>query len=249
MSSPDPAEVTRHLYLDLMMRSLLDYLYGDQRFAGCEDRARIGEFGLPAIAHTMIGIDRLKTILACLEDVIGNRVPGDLIETGVWRGGACIFMRAILKAHGILDRRVWVADSFRGLPVPDESKYPYDTGLDFSGYEEVAVSLGEVKKNFERYGLLDECVQFLPGWFKDTLPDAPIDRLAVLRLDGDLYESTTNALESLYPKLSIGGYVVVDDYGVLVACRQAVHDFRDAHGIHDEITWVDESEIFWKRSS
>jgi O-methyltransferase len=86
---------------------------------------------------------------------------------------------------------------------------------------ELAVSLEQVKANFDRYGLLDDQVRFLKGWFRDTLPVAPIERLAVLRLDGDMYESPMDTLVNLYPKLSEGGYVIVDDYGAIPACRQA----------------------------
>ena len=100
-----------------------------------------------------------------------------------------------------------------------------------------------MQDNFRRYGLLDEQVRFLQGWFRDTLPVAPIERLAVLRLDGDLYESTIQALESLYDKLSAGGYVIVDDYGNVAACRQAVHDFRAQRGINDPIQPIDWGEF------
>ena len=131
-------------------------------------------------------------------------VPGDLIETGVWRGGATILMRAILKARGVTDRVVWVADSFAGLPAPNAARYPLDAGINLHRFPQLAVTLERVQDNFRRYGLLDDQVRFLKGWFRDTLPAAPIERLAVLRLDGDLYESTIQALESLYDKLSAG---------------------------------------------
>lgn len=159
-----------------------------------------------------------------------------------------MLMRAILKAYGVEDRRVWVADSFEGLPPREEERSSSDKGGPAHTYEELAVSLEEVKANFERYGLLDEQVRFLEGWFHDTLPEAPIERLAVVRLDGDLYESTMDALVNLYPKLSVGGYLIVDDYGALPPCRQAVHDYREAHRIHEEIRLIDWSGVFWQRS-
>lgn len=203
----------------------------------------------PQNAETMVGLARLDNIQQCVEDVLANDVPGDLIETGVWRGGSSIFMRAILAAHGDPTRVVWLADSFRGLPPPNAEKYPADAGKDLYKHAALAVSVDEVRRNFERYGLLDERVRFLVGWFSDTLPTAPIDRLAVVRLDGDLYESTMDAISALYPKLSVGGYLIVDDYGAIEACRLAVHDYRDAHGITDEIISVDGIGVYWKRSS
>ena len=113
------------------------------------------------------------------------------------RGRLCIYMRGILAAHAVKNRTVWVADFFAGLPKPDETLYPADKGDTHHIFDELSVSLDEVKDNFQRFGLLDEQVAFLPGWFKDTLPQAPIDQLAVLRLDGDMYGSTIETLQAL----------------------------------------------------
>lgn len=203
----------------------------------------------PSDAHTMIGLKRLENIQFCIAQVLADDVPGDLIETGVWRGGATIFMRAVLKAYGVTDRNVWVADSFEGLPKPDSKKYEQDAGDTHYWHPELAVSLDQVKDNFRKYDLLDEQVQFLKGYFRDTLPSAPMKRLAVLRLDGDMYESTMDALVNLYPRLSIGGYVIIDDYGAVPACLKAVRDFRDSEGITEEIETIDWSGVFWRRSS
>ncbi|SFP83997.1 TylF/MycF family methyltransferase [Amycolatopsis rubida] len=212
-------------------------------------RLRIDGQDWPATAHTMIGMKRLDNLQHCVRRVVEDGVPGDLIETGVWRGGACIFMRAALKAHGVADRRVWVADSFAGMPETTDASYPGDRELALHEYNaDLAVPLDTVRANFERYGLLDDAVRFLPGWFSDTLPTAPIERLAVMRLDGDLYESTMDALVNLYPKLSPGGYVIIDDY-VILACREAVHDFRDRHGIDDPIVKIDDAGSFWRRGA
>jgi hypothetical protein len=202
----------------------------------------------PEEAETMVGMLRLDCIQECVETVIREGVPGDLLEAGVWRGGATIFMKGILAAYGVQDRRVWVADSFRGLPVPDEINFPQDVPEDLSSFDELAVSQEQVRANFARYDLLDDNVRFLEGWFKDTLPTAPVDALAVLRLDGDYYESTIQILESLYHKVSPGGFVIVDDYGCIEACRQAVTDFRVANGIEDPIVTVDWTGVYWRRS-
>lgn len=212
-----------------------------------DPHAREDGLDRPAEAETMIGVRRLDNIRFCVEDVLRRSVPGDLIETGVWRGGACIFMRAVLKAHGVVDRSVWLADSFRGLPKPDP-RYVQDTGDLHHAAPELSVSLGQVEDNFRRYGLLDEQVKFLVGWFADTLPGAPIEQLAVLRLDGDMYGSTIEALESLYHKLSTGGYVIVDDYA-LKGCRAAIDDFRRDRGISDELVVIDRSgAVYWQKT-
>jgi len=202
----------------------------------------------PVLAHTMIGLKRLGNLQFCIEDVLARNVPGDLIETGVWRGGAAILMRAVLKAYGIRDRKVWAADSFAGLPPPDAVNYPADAGDTHHLMPHLAISLDQVKSNFAAYGLLDEQTCFLEGWFKDTLPTAPISKLSVMRLDGDMYESTMDALVHLYPKLSPGGYVIVDDYGYIASCRRAVHDYRAAQNIMDEILEVDWTGVYWQKS-
>jgi len=202
----------------------------------------------PTRAHTMIGMPRLDNLQACVEEVLRAGVPGDLIETGVWRGGASIFMRGVLKAYGITDRRVWVADSFEGLPRADRDRYPKESHLELHKFADLAVPLDEVRRNFERYGLLDDQVCFLKGWFRDTLPSAPIASLAVMRLDGDLYESTMDALVNLYPRLSSGGFVIVDDYNAVQSCNDAVDDFRTEREITTRLFMIPGSGAFWRKA-
>jgi len=209
----------------------------------------------PPTAETMVGAARLDNVEALVVRALREGVPGDLVETGVWRGGTCIFMRAILAAHGDPDRRVWVCDSFQGLPEPDPEQYPHDESMQIDSADDrkvmddlLAVPVEQVQANFRRYGLLDDRVRFLEGWFRDTLPEAPIDRIAVLRLDGDLYESTMDALVHLEPKVSPGGFVIVDDYLSIDACRRAVHDYRDAHGIDSPIHEIDWTGVWWQKA-
>lgn len=197
--------------------------------------------------ETMIGLYRLDNIQDCLYDVIRRDVPGDFIETGVWRGGACIFARACLKAYGDNKRNVWLADSFKGLPPPNEEKYPADAGDKHHEWKQLNISRAEVEENFRKYGMLDDRVKFLEGWFKDTLPTAPIEKLAVLRLDGDMYESTMDAISALYPKLSIGGYIIIDDYLWHKPCAQAVEDYRAANNITEPVITVDKGAVYWRR--
>lgn len=201
---------------------------------------------LPAYAQTMVGVKRLRNVRQCVERVLLDGVPGDLIEAGCWRGGVAITMRGVLAAYGVDDRIVWAADSFRGVPPPDPERYPADSAdLNYTT-EDLAVSAEEVRENFRRYGLLDDQVRLLEGWFKDTLPTVSDRRWAVIRLDGDLYESTIDALESLYPRLSPGGYLIVDDYA-FDNCRAAVEDYRGRHGIEEPIERIDWTGAYWRR--
>jgi hypothetical protein len=188
----------------------------------------------PADAETKVGMERLGNVEFCVEfcvkDVLARGMPGDFIETGVWRGGACILIEAILKVYGATDGKFWLADSFEGLPKPD-GRYAQDAGDTFHQFKEsLGISIEEVKSNFERYGMLSDTLKFLKGWFKDTLPVAPIDSLAVLQLDGDMCASTMDALNNLNCKVSVGGYTITDDYGAVPTCKQAADDFRAQNG-------------------
>jgi O-methyltransferase len=207
-----------------------------------------GRIGVPSQAHSMIGVKRMSNLQDCVETVLREGVEGDLIETGVWRGGACIFMRGILKAYGVTSRQVFVADSFAGLPKPDAEKYPEDEGDDhYLRHNELAISLEQVQENFRKYGLLDDQVTFLKGWFKDTLPTLGDRRFAVIRLDGDLYESTMDALTNLYPRLRPGGFCIIDDFN-LKNCRAAVRDYRAQNGIDEPVQEIDEAGVFWRKA-
>jgi O-methyltransferase len=240
------------LYLDLMERVLLGVIYEDppiDQWSGGVFNAALRAKGRdwPAKAHTMIGFERLRNVRELMSHVISDKIPGDFVETGVWRGGACIYMRAVLKVFGIADRTIWVADSFAGLPKPDVERYPaQDQGDLHHTFKELAVSLETVQENFSKYGLLDGQVKFLKGWFKDTLPGAPIDRIAVLRLDGDMYSSTMDALQALGHKVSPGGFVIVDDFGAVAGCRQAIADYRRDRRIDAPIHDIDGIGAFWR---
>ncbi|MUL63461.1 macrocin O-methyltransferase [Mycobacterium sp. CBMA 234] len=203
----------------------------------------------PAHAETMVGLRRLDNLHDCIRNIIDDGVPGDLVETGVWRGGSSIFMKGVLAAYGE-KREVWLCDSFEGLPPPDEVNFPQDAGIRLDKASSfLGVTQDAVKQNFERYDLLDDSVHFVKGWFKDTLGNLPVEQISLLRLDGDLYESTIQALEPLYPKLVVGGYCVIDDYGNIEACKRAVHDYRSAHGIDQEIVDIDGYGAFWRKTS
>jgi hypothetical protein len=216
---------------------------GNEEMGDSEARAAGRDW--PSTAESMIGLFRMDNLHACVLAVLQDGVPGDLMEVGVWRGGATIFMRAALDVLGVRDRRVWAADSFEGLPPPSAA-FPADRGDSHWTYPDLAVSLDTVQHNFARYGLSQDAVVFVPGWFQDTLPSLTVERLAILRLDADMYESTKVALHSLYPKVSKKGYVIVDDYGALAPCRLAVDEFRQDMGIADPLVTIDWTGVMWK---
>lgn len=246
------------LYLDLLKKSLTDTLFHEEPELDQADLRRTMlhvRHYVDGRAISMLPLGRLDQLQDCVIDVVRRRVPGDLIEAGVWRGGATMLMRATLKALGVTDRTVWVADSFEGLPQPDAGLFPlearaYRSPIVQTGFRNFSASLDEVKRNFRAYGLLDDQVRFLKGWFKDTLDGAPIREIAVMRLDGDFYESTMDGLRGLYDRLSVGGYTIVDDYGedAWTNCRKAVDEFRSERGIEDQMIPVDSKCYYWQRS-
>lgn len=220
-----------------------------------EDPPLVGKFDVgrrdegldwPTTALTMIGRQRLHNYRTLVEAAIDQEVPGDLVEAGVWRGGASIMARAVLAARGVADRKVVVADSFEGLPPPSDD-YPADEGLHFEVIDELAVSLQQVQANFARFGLLDDQVVFLKGWFRDTMPLVESREIAVLRLDGDLYESTIDPLRHLYDRVSPGGWVIVDDYSILECCQRAVNDFFTDRGEQPTIVPIDRVGVYFRK--
>jgi O-methyltransferase len=197
--------------------------------------------------HTMTVESGVDNVIELVRDTLERKIPGDLIEAGVWKGGLPILMRGVLKAYGDTQRRVWVADSFCGVPHPKQTAEDRIAHFLAEPLSYLAVPRSDVESNFSKYGLLDDQVVFLEGLFADTLPKAPIEALAVARLDGDLYESTMDCLVHLYPKLSVGGYMIIDDYGLPLGCRGAVDEYRARHGIEESLTWVNQQTVFWQR--
>ena len=270
----NPENATQ-LYADLLKRSLVNWHYGhmvtrDMKPYSAKRRviaALLKRYGYRAVepaplpsaqltdgvgtysngSYTLVGLKRLDNMEECVRSVVRDGIPGDFLEAGVWQGGTCIFMRGLLKALGDTTRTVWVADSFAGLPEPDVDAYPEDADEYLHEVDELAVSLETVRSNFARFDLLDEQVRFLEGYFKDTLYTAPIDRLAILRMDGDMYQSTWETLDALYPKLSPGGFLIVDDYA-RKNCAKAVEDYRRQHGITEEVITVDWTGVYWRKA-
>ena len=243
----------RAKYIDLMIKILVNSIYEDpgitssgQMAYSRERRAVGGDW--PTTAHTMVGLARLDNLRDLVERTIQEEVPGDYIETGVWRGGCCILMRAILSAYDDRQRKVYVADSFEGLPMPKPEIYPGDADSPaFLRDAALAVSEAQVRENFRKYDLLDDQVVFIKGFFSSTLPNLADQTFALLRLDGDMYESTIVALESLYPKLSPGGYIIIDDYGAVAGCKKAVDDYRARHSIDAPLSVIDWGGVWWRR--
>lgn len=244
--------ISRDLYTDLLIKILSNTIYEDPAMEPGSNQAfskparDVGK-DWPRIAHTMVGTRRLTNLRDLAQSCLDRGISGDFIETGVWRGGCCILMRGVLAANGEKSRKVYVADSFAGLPPPKPDVFSADAGDPHHTFSELVVSLDQVKANFEKYGLLDGQVVFVEGWFENTLPRLDAGPFALIRLDGDMYESTIVALNSLYAKLTSGGYLIVDDYGAIEGCRRAVEDFRARHSIASQMHVIDWTGVWWQK--
>ena len=206
----------------------------------------IDRFWSARLAHTLVGLTGLDNIERCATKVFADGVPGDFLEAGVCHGGASIFLRAVQVAYGEAQRSTWLADTFAGVPAPS---HELDRDLDLT--EErlpwMAADLESVRANVATYDLLSERVRFLPGLFAETLPSAPVEQLAILRIDADLYSSTRTVLDELYDRVAPGGFVIVDDYGCLEPCREAVDRFVEERGLSVEIDQVDWTRVCWRK--
>jgi len=202
----------------------------------------------------------MDNIFYCIKRVLKNNIPGDFVEAGVWRGGSCIFARMVFDEYAAKDRNIWACDSFEGFPEDtiDFDKYKL---LDF--YKDIygvtsprelnivvpPPSLDEVREHFQSFNILDDRIKFIKGWFSDTMPNLAVDKVAILRLDGDMYQSTMDVLTNVYKKVSKGGYVIVDDYGAIFqGCVDAIHEFRENNNILDPLTkiGIDGDGVYWR---
>ena len=240
-------DLIRSSYIDLLKRSITNYhqLGGEASFEKFRisshydvphGRWKIGRRAQPVTLLTKSQLDLVETAVLMVED---QRVPGDFLEAGIWRGGVIVLMRALLDAYGIKDRRIFAADSFAGIPknvrVVDD---PVDQWSD-----RWIAPLGEVRQNIERYGLLDDRIRFIPGFFADSLKQLAGETFALVRLDSDSYDSVEISLEYLYPLMPKGAVMIIDDWH-LVGCRQAVEAYRAKHGIEDPIL-EQEGNAYW----
>lgn len=223
----------------------------EQKFMTIQEiKDRILSLDNTNVRLTMVPPKVLDNVENAILDCVENNVDGDFVETGVWKGGCSILAYNMYKQLN-LNKKVYLYDSFEGLPKPDPTKYPVDKGDDHWTLPELSISLEDVKENFKKFGELDENVIFIKGWFRDTIPLNEIDKISILRLDGDMYESTIDPLQYLYPKLAIGGYCIVDDYGHAGA-KAAVEDYRKLYNITEDIIIIDESigaypSAYWKK--
>jgi len=179
---------------------------------------------------TMVKTNNLVNLYNLVQKVNSRSTIGDIVECGVWNGGsAAIMASACASSQGGIDRRIWLFDSFAGLPTPGPRDGAMERKYYFQGMNKGSVE--EVKRVFGKLSLPMENIKICAGWFSATLPAADIQRIAILHIDADWYSSVMAVLETMYDKVVPGGFVVLDDYGYWDGCTQAIENFIREHKI------------------
>jgi len=201
----------------------------EQRMAGAD---------WPPFGHTMVGHRRLQNIRNAIEYVIAMGVDGDFAELGVWRGGSCIYAKMVLNAYNAIDRRVLLFDAF--APIRSYG----------SAYSYLWASLAQVRHNFQKYGVLDDSVRFYEGLFKDTLPTfrrRNHRKIAVLRVDGNFYDSHADAFYHMYRFVPIGGIIIFDDYLHAPAVQRFWNDLVHDYKLSERIVPIDKHGAWFRK--
>jgi hypothetical protein len=221
------------MYIELLKRGVLNFFY----MCHPPEVNCVSTLANPGTgwvdAKSMIGMNGLNMVDRAIRTILKEEIPGDLMETGVYKGGTCIFMAGMLKAMGDITRRVYAADSFAGIPPVDLESFPVDEihkGAEKAVSNEISVEI--VKEAFFQFDLLESRVVFIQGWFKDTMPTLQVvnKKLSLLRMDGDLFASTWDVILHMYPLVSMNGFVIVDDYGDWIGCQIAIDWYREFCG-------------------
>jgi len=180
--------------------------------------------------------------------------PGDVVETGVYTGGTAAIIMRVLMEYDECNRKFFAFDSFQGLPQLDRADTAtgqvYERGHGLPG--DFAASREDFEANLKHLSAWDDRIRVTKGWFNESIPTVSIEKIAFLRLDGDLYASTITVLRLLYHRVMSGGIVYVDDYGSFAGCKAAVDEFRSEHGIESPMHEVDEGgrrfeAVWWRK--
>jgi len=192
-------------------------------------------------AATMTSVERLYALYKSVEYVVRADIPGDFVECGVWRGGSVMMMALALQTFGGAGRRLYCFDTFEGMPPPGGRDIRHETGEtaaellanDASGGDggfHARAPLEEVERNIAATGYPAELVTYCQGRVEETLPASAPERVALVRLDTDWYQSTKHELVCLYPRLSAGGVLIIDDYGFFRGAREATDEYFTESG-------------------
>lgn len=197
--------------------------------------------GLHWAGYTMVGLRRLDNLEYCINQIHKDNIPGAIVEAGVWKGGACIFANGVLQQLNDT-RNIYVCDAFEGLfPPPTNEMDEWTVKNDFSP---LSISLSKVQENFRKFSLLTPNIHFLEGWFSETLPTIK-EPVAILRVDGDTYQSTMDTL-ILEPQIPSGGFIIMDDWAI-ESSRKAFLDYFKGKITEEDTIPVDSLSRYWRK--
>ncbi len=181
--------------------------------------------------YTLVSIERAYALYQSVAYILKNRIPGDFVECGVWRGGSCMQLALQLIQSGALDRTIWMYDTFKGMTKPgpedgEAEKREWAAREITPGHSDWCLSgLDEVRKNMFATGYPAGQIRFVEGPVEDTIPGNCPASIALLRLDTDWYASTLHELTQLYPLLQTGGVLLIDDYGAWEGAQKATDEY------------------------
>jgi O-methyltransferase len=194
------------------------------------------------LPYTMVGLDRLRKLDELARAIDQDAIKGDIVECGTCNGGSGAIL-ARVACRSPHERHTWLLDSFAGLPAAGEKDGPF--AAEYTGL--CCGRMERVREVLERMAVPKEAVTLVPGWFQESLPHLPVERIALLHIDADWYDSVLTVLQHLYDKVVPGGYVVFDDFGYWEGCRRACEEFLAARGINVALTIIDGIGAYFRK--
>jgi O-methyltransferase len=201
--------------------------------------------------YTLTSPERMHALIEAIRYISKNHISGDIVECGVWKGGSMMLAAKTLMELNDNNYEVYLFDTFEGTTKPTEMDKDYlgnsmleTWEKEFEDKEKLPksadyVSLEEVKKNIYSTGYPKKKIHFVKGKVEDTIPKSAPEKISILRLDTDWYESTRHELENLFPKLSSGGILIIDDYGHFEGSRKAVDEYFEKNKIKCFLNRID----------
>lgn len=202
------------------------------------------EIAVSVRTYTMTSYARIVSLIMGIEYLLDQEMAGAITECGVWRGGSMMAVARTLLQRGVTNRDLFLYDTFEGMPAPS----PHD-GQALSQFRRLQAAnladrwcraeLDEVWRNMRSTGYPGERIHCIKGKVEETIPDHAPTMISLLRLDTDWYESTRHTMEHLYPRLTVGGLLILDDYGHWDGCKRAVDEFFATRSISLFLSRVD----------
>lgn len=230
-------EIFEKFFSEFKQKAIINTLYADYTAEEILIINEVSEF-------TLTNSERIVSLIRAVQHLEKHNIPGDIVECGVWKGGSIIAILKTLMALKSFDRNIYLYDTFEGMSVPNaiDLSYKGESALKFYSENEdyCNSSLEEVKKNVQKIGYPNDKIHYVKGKVEDTIPSYGVSKeISLLRLDTDWYESTLHELIHLFPRLTTGGLIIIDDYGHWQGCKKAVDEYLKNNGIELFLSRID----------